>query len=49
MKRSSVKNQPDSWFYHMAICAGASQISPDGRRKFEICVAPSHKRSGMEI
>ena len=22
---------------------------PDGRRKFEICVAPSHKRSGMEI
>lgn len=21
----------------------------DGRRKFEICVAPSHKRSGMEI
>ena len=22
---------------------------PDGRRKFEICVAPSHKRSGREI
>lgn len=22
---------------------------PDGRRKFEICVAPSHERSGMEI
>ena len=32
----------------MAICAGASQISPDGRRKFEICVATSRKRSGME-
>ncbi len=33
----------------MAICAGASQISSDGRRKFEICIAPSRKRSGMEI
>ena len=32
----------------MAICAGASQISLDGRRKLEICVAPSRKRSGME-
>ena len=33
----------------MAICAGASQISPGGRHKFEICVAPSRKRSGMEV
>lgn len=33
----------------MAICAGASQISPDGRRKLAICVALPRKRSGMEI
>ena len=47
MKRSSVKNQPDSWFYHMAICAGASQISliADANLGF----ASSCKRSGMEI
>ena len=35
--------------FHTAICAGASQISPDGSRKSEICGAPSRKRSGMEI
>lgn len=33
----------------MAFCAGASQINPNGRHKFEICGAPSRKRSGMEI
>ena len=35
--------------FHAAICAGASQISLDGRRKLEICVVLSHKRSGMEF
>ena len=34
--------------FHTAICAGASQISPDGRCKSEICGAPSRIRSGME-
>ena len=27
----------------LAICVGASQISPDGRRKLKICVATSQK------
>ncbi len=44
-----MKNHTDVLIFHTAICAGASQISPDGRRKLEICVAPSRKRSGMEI
>ncbi len=44
-----MKNHTDVLIFHTAICAGASQISPDGRRKFEICVAPSRKRSGMGI
>ena len=34
--------------FHMQICAGASQICFDFRRKSEICVIPSRKRSGME-
>lgn len=33
----------------MAICAGASPISLDGRREFEICIALLRKQSGMEI
>jgi len=44
-----VKNHTDVLIFHTAFCAGASQISLDGRRKLEICVAPSRKRSGMEI
>ena len=43
-----MKNHTDVLIFHTAICVGASQISPDGRRKLEICVAPSRKRSGME-
>ena len=27
----SVKNNADALIFHTAICAGASQISPDGR------------------
>ncbi len=46
---NSVKNHTDVLIFHTAICAGASQISLDGRRKLEICVAPSRKRFGMEI
>ncbi len=44
-----MKNHTDVLIFHTAICAGASQISLDGRRKLEICVAPPRKRSGMEI
>ncbi|NBH84637.1 hypothetical protein D7X88_16055 [bacterium C-53] len=44
-----MKNHTDVLIFHTAICAGASQISLDGRRKLKICVALSHKRSGMEI
>ncbi len=44
-----MKNHTDVLIFHTAFCAGASQISLDGRRKLEICVAPSRKRSGMEI
>lgn len=33
----------------MAVCAGASQISPAGRCKFEICAARPHERSGKGI
>ena len=44
-----MKNHTDVLIFHTTICAGASQISLDGRRKLEICVAPSHKRFGMEM
>ena len=44
-----MENHTDVLIFHTAICAGASQISPDGSRKSEICGAPSRKRSGMEI
>ncbi len=44
-----MKNHTGVLIFRTAICAGASQISLDGRHKLEICVASSHKRSGMEI
>lgn len=45
-----MKNNADAIIFHTAICAGASQISLDGRRKFEVCAAPSGKmlRNGEE-
>lgn len=33
----SVKNKPDSLFYHMAICIFVEQTVPDGRRKNRLC------------
>ena len=33
----------------LAICAGASQISPDGKCEWKISMDLSYKRSGMEI
>ncbi len=44
--KGSVKNHDDAknrrflMIFHTAICAGASQICLDGRRKSEICVCP---------
>lgn len=43
-----MKNHTDVLIFHTAICAGASQISLDGRRESDIRVAPSRKRSGLE-
>ena len=44
-----MKNHADALIFQSAICAGASQISLDGRRESDIRVAPSRKRSGMGI
>ena len=38
-----VNTHADAIIFHVAICAGVSQISSDGRRKFDICVAPLRK------
>ena len=38
-----MKNHADAMIFHTAICAGASQISSDGGRKLDICVATSRK------
>ncbi len=44
----SVKNHTDMLIFHTAICAGASQIAPDGRHELDIRVATPSLRSGME-
>ncbi|MCH5269082.1 MAG: hypothetical protein J1E62_12200 [Lachnospiraceae bacterium] len=44
-----MKNHTDVLIFHTAICVGASQIALDGRCESDIRIAPSRKRSGMEI
>ncbi len=45
-----MKNKLDSLLFHTSICAGASQIDPDGRREIkDFLVAPSPKCSEMGV
>ena len=47
-EENSVKNRIEMPIFHTAICAGASQIAPDGRHELDIRVATPSLRSGME-
>ena len=44
----SVKNRIEMPIFRTAVCAGASQIAPDGRHELDIRVATPSLRSGME-